>query len=126
MSDSGRATLNLLSTPHQELRSPTGEAFSLSAILSDAVGFKDIFVHHDIIPPGRRSSGKHAHSHREEMIVVLKGQIVTHIGSKAFTLNAGDYMGFSPGEVHFAANEGETPAEVLVIASNPVEDRVSY
>jgi hypothetical protein len=35
---------------HRELRSArSGETFSLSALLSDLVGFKGVFVHHEII-----------------------------------------------------------------------------
>jgi len=64
---------------HVKLQSKkTGEGFPLSAILSDPLGFKDIFVHHEIIPAGRRSSSPHAHSRREEMIYVLSGTVFAH------------------------------------------------
>ena len=112
---------------HRELISPrTGELFSLSAVLTDALGFKDVFVHHEILPPGRRSSSKHSHSHREEMILVIKGQVTAHLNSGCQLLNPGDYLGFLPGEPHVVVNETMTSSELLVIASNPSQDKVTY
>jgi uncharacterized cupin superfamily protein len=112
---------------HKELISTrTGEVFSLSAVLTETLGFKDIFVHHEIIPPGRRSSGKHFHSHREEMVLVIKGQVTAHTNAGYQLLNQGDYIGFLPGEPHVVVNEGSNATEVLVIASNPAQDQVTY
>lgn len=114
---------------HVELQSKTtGERFSLSAILSDAFGFKDLFVHHEIIPAGHRSSSPHAHSLREEMIYVLSGSVTAHCGSEAHTLDTGDFFGFKPGttEAHFVENHSNEEARLLVIASNPEGDEVVY
>jgi uncharacterized cupin superfamily protein len=115
-------------TPHQELRSLSGEAFSLSAVLSEAVGFKDLFVHHEILPPGRRASGPHAHTHREEMIFVLEGFPVAHLGAKRLELKPGDYVGIAPGGegLHFIENPSDGEVRLLVVASNPAGDQVRY
>ena len=112
---------------HHELQSSrTGEKYSLSAVLTQVLGFKDVFVHHDMIPPGRRASGAHAHSEREEMVVVLEGAVTATLGGESHFLEAGDFIGFPPGgeNTHFIRNEGTETARILVIASNPSSDAV--
>jgi uncharacterized cupin superfamily protein len=114
---------------HQELCSQrTGEKFSLSAVLTDELGLKDMFVHHEIIPPGRRASGTHFHSHREEMVFVIEGTVKAWCNGSEVILESGDFVGFPPGEnnAHHLANDADTPARVLVIASNPAGDQVGY
>lgn len=121
--------LNLRSARHQELRSArTGEEYSLSAVLTDELGLKDMFVHHEIIPPGRRSSGAHFHSRREEMVLVLEGQVKAWCNGTELVLASGDYVGFPPGSAnaHCLINESDAPARVLVICSNPPDDHVEY
>ncbi|HSO00282.1 MAG TPA: cupin domain-containing protein [Candidatus Nanopelagicales bacterium] len=114
---------------HAELQSArTGEKFSLSAVLTDELGLKDLFIHHDIIPPGRRTSGTHFHTHREEMVFVLEGRVTAWCDGAEVTLEPGDFVAFPPGErgAHHLKNESDAPARVLVIASNPSEDQVEY
>src|SRR4051812_21227998 len=89
---------NVRSLTHQELRSGrTGEAYSLSAVLTEDLGFKDIFVHHEIIPPGRRASGTHFHSRREELVFVLEGRVTAWCDGQELALEPGDFLGFPPG-----------------------------
>jgi uncharacterized cupin superfamily protein len=121
--------IHLSQLNHLELQSQkTGEKFSLSANLNEAFGFKDLFIHHEIIPPGRRASSPHAHSHREEMVVVLEGNPIAHLGSEHFQLKPGDFIGFRPGKEnsHFVENPTSEEVKLLVIASSPVEDQVIY
>jgi uncharacterized cupin superfamily protein len=119
---------NVAQIEHRELQSKSAEKFSLSAVLSDLAGFKDLFIHHEILPPGRRSSSPHAHSHREEMIFVLEGEPTAHSGDQAFKMKPGDFLALPPGQDHFHFIENETQHEVrlLVVASNPKDDRVIY
>lgn len=114
---------------HSELYSPrTGEKYSMSAVLTDLIGLKGVFVHHDIIPPGRSASGAHSHSHREEMLFVLEGTVIAHLRGESYQLGAGDFMGFPPGaeNAHFVRNDSDAPARILVIASNPPGDEEIY
>lgn len=113
---------------HRELKSRSGEAFSLSAVLSDFLGFKDLFVHHEILPPGRCASSPHSHSHQEEMIVVLEGKPTVHLGSDQAQLEPGDFIGFKPGSdlQHFLENNTREEARVLVISPHSSDDRVQY
>lgn len=50
------------------------EEYSKSAVLSTLIGFKRLFVHHEILLPDRRASAPHRHTHREEMAIVLSGE----------------------------------------------------
>ena len=121
--------INISKLEHHELQSSrTGEKYSLSADLSTPLGLKNMFVHHEIIPPGRRSSAPHAHSHREEMIVVLEGVVTAHTQSQEKVLVVGDSIAFHPGQenIHFVRNHGDSPARVLIIATSQPQDEVSY
>lgn len=112
---------------HKEMKSlKTGEIFSRSAVLTDLLGFKNIFVHHEILTPGKRASSPHSHSHQEEMIFVLKGNPTAHQGSKSYELAPGDFMGFAPShdEFHFVENKSNADAEFLVICSKEQADQV--
>src|SRR5690349_7650400 len=121
--------LNLQSVPHRELRSSTaGESYSLSAVLSGELGLKDLFVHHEIIPPGRRASGTHFHTRREEVAMVLDGEVVAHCDGVDFALRSGDVVAFPPGlsGAHSLRNEAPISARVLSVASNPAGDEVRH
>lgn len=120
---------NLNSLSHVELQScKSGKKFSHSAVLTELLGFKHIFVHHEILPPGRRASEAHRHSQQEEMVLVLKGSIVANFDTRKVTLSQGDFIGFSPDshEMHFIENTTNLDAEFLVIASKPERDDVIY
>jgi uncharacterized cupin superfamily protein len=110
------------------MSSKTGERFSQSAVLSQWAEFQDVFIHHEIIQPGRRSSSPHCHSQKEEMILVLEGHPTAHLGSQAFQLKPGDFMGFKPSteKLHFLENGTDFIARVLVISSVPPKDIVHY
>ena len=121
--------LNVSDLSHRELQSSkTGEKYSLSVILNDLIGFKDVFIHHEIILPGRRSSGSHSHTHREEMVYVLEGSPTARLKGQDYPMKPGDFIGFQPGpeNFHFLKNETTSPAHVLIIASNPPQDQVIY
>ncbi len=122
---SGRVRLQ--DADHTELRSRrTSAPYSLSAVESAAWGLRDLFVHHDIVPPGRAMSAPHRHTASEELVVVLEGQVVAIRGDERTVLEAGDALGFPPSDPrpHVVVNESAEPARVLVVASTRPDDRV--
>ena len=122
-------TGKITEVPHEELLSAkSGESFSRSAVLTDLLRFKDIFVHHEILAPGKRASSPHRHSHQEEMIFVLQGNPTAHIGEKSIALSVGDFIGFTPSanDLHFVENTTLSEARFLVITPKSENDRVSY
>jgi uncharacterized cupin superfamily protein len=120
---------NISNINHQELiSSRTGEKYSLSAVLTQLIDFKHLFIHHEILSPGRRSSSPHCHSHQEEMIFVLTGHPTAHLGEQIFQLKPGDFLGFKPStsEYHFIKNCTDSEASVLVIACAFLEDTIRF
>lgn len=121
--------INLNSLSHQNLvSSKTGEKYSKSAVLTDFFGFRDVFVHHEILMPDRRSSAPHYHTLREEMVIILDGSPVCHFGDKQIQMKSGDVIGFkpNPSEPHYFENVTEEVVYLLVICSNPQDDRTVY
>jgi uncharacterized cupin superfamily protein len=119
--------LNMGVLPHKELHSArTGERHALSAVLTDILGFRALFVHHEIVPPGRRASSAHFHTRREEMAVVLEGEVTAVRGGERVVLGQGDFVGFLPGieNAHYLVNESTGRSAILVIASNPGGNRM--
>jgi uncharacterized cupin superfamily protein/RimJ/RimL family protein N-acetyltransferase len=112
---------------HHEL-STKYEKLSQSAVLTDALDFRDLFVHHEIIPPGRRSSSPHSHSHIEEMFLVLEGQPTLVYGNHRFQAKPGDYIGFAPNDrnLHYVINETDTDVKILGICSEHPLDQTHY
>jgi uncharacterized cupin superfamily protein len=90
------------------------------------MGLSSLSIHHEMIEPGRKSSGMHAHSEREEAIIVLEGQLKATLDGTAYPLGPGDFIAFKPGEFHFIENAGELSARVLLVASTPPGDQVIY
>ncbi len=118
---------NITELPHPELISRrTGERFSSSAILTDLLGFQRLFVHHEILAPGRRASSPHSHSLQEEMIFVLSGSPTAHWGNQSYLLKPGDFLGFPPSskDLHAIENTTSGDVEFLVISSVNLQDQV--
>lgn len=106
----------------------SGERFSLSAVLSERLGVRGLFIHHDILAPGHRASGTHFHTRREEVVYVLQGTLRARIGEREVDLQAGELLAFPPGEenAHHLYNVGNSDAEFLVFATNEADDTVVF
>jgi uncharacterized cupin superfamily protein len=121
--------LSINEIEHRELVSmKTGKTFSKSAILTDFFEFKDLFVHHEILEPGKQASAPHRHTSCEEMIVVLEGCPTLYLGDLVRQLKPGDFVGFNPvsQELHFIENTTDEEVRFLVICSNPKSDQTIY
>ncbi len=116
---------NLQEVEYFELGSEK-EKFSLSAVLSDSIDFKKIFVHYDILSPGKRSSLPHTHSKTEEMMVVLGGNPTVVLEDERTELKPGDFIGFQPGEKHVVENQSREEVKLLFICSKDKDDQITY
>ncbi len=98
-------------------RLSTGELLGTLANISEAVGIKNLSIHHEILPPGRRSSPPHRHSVKEEFVYVLSGNPSLWLDGEIFRLFPGNAVGFPAGEMvyHAIANLSATDARLLVI-----------
>lgn len=115
---------NISDLEHQQLSSSSGEIFSKSAILSELFSYRKIFIHHEILSPGKRASSPHRHTAQEEMIFVLEGFPTAHLGNQAEQLKPGDMIGFKPGskELHYIENTTDRDVRFLVICSKETDE----
>ncbi len=84
------------------------------------------FVH--VLQPGTRSSIKHWHSHEDELVYVLEGEITLLEGTTEATLRPGDAATFKAGDPvgHSLWNRSSSPTRVLVVGTRAQSDVVTY
>jgi uncharacterized cupin superfamily protein len=106
----------------------SGEEFSRSAILSAETGAKDLFIHHEILLPGKRCSSPHFHSKTDEFVYVLKGRPTAVEGLKVVELSIGSCLCFpaNSGLPHFLENRTHEDVELLVVCKQLDESDVVY
>lgn len=73
------------------------ERFSIGAPLGRGLRLNRLGIHHERLPPGRRTSYPHAESDEEEFIYVLEGYPEVWINGYLWKLEPGDSVGFSRG-----------------------------
>ena len=62
--------------------------------IGDALGLTRIGINHTILPPGRESSMRHWHTHEDEFVFVLEGEVVLRTEQGEQLLKAGMCAGF--------------------------------
>ncbi|MDR6179024.1 putative cupin superfamily protein [Pseudomonas sp. SORGH_AS 211] len=107
-----------------QLQAPDGpgypdsdERFSLGAAFGRHFGFARLGIHHEWLPPGRRTSRPHAEATEDEFIYVIAGHPTAWIDGHAHRLKPGDGVGFKAGDgvAHTFINETDEPVELLVV-----------
>jgi uncharacterized cupin superfamily protein len=105
------------------------ELLSIGSPLGRAFGFKKLGIHHELLPPGRRTSWPHAESAEEEFIFVLEGTPDVWIDGHLHRLKVGDSVGFPSGTgiAHSVLNNTRETVRLLVVGerSKP-ENQVNY
>jgi uncharacterized cupin superfamily protein len=97
--------------------------------LGDSAGLTQFGVNHLTLSPGVWSSQRHWHSHEDEFIWVLSGEVVLVTDAGETTLKAGDCAAFPAGapDGHQMINRGDVDAVVLEVGSRaPGQDRAVY
>ena len=96
--------------------------------LGDAAGLTQFGVNLLHLPPGAWSSQRHWHSHEDEFVYVLAGELTLVMDEGEQPLGPGDCAGFPAGVAngHCLQNRGSEPAEVLVIGTRHDEDHGAY
>src|SRR5207253_1261241 len=105
------------------------ELMSIGAPLGEQLGLTRLGIHHERLPPGRRTSFPHAESAEEEFVYVLEGTPDAWIDGRLFRLKAGDAVAFpSPtGIAHTFLNNTEEEVRLLVVGEKPKpENRIHY
>jgi len=96
--------------------------------LGDALGLRNFGVNLVALPPGSWSSQRHWHSHEDEFIYVLSGELtlVTEAGEQR--LRPGQAAGFPAGvaDGHHLINNGPETATYLEVGDRRREDAAAY
>jgi uncharacterized cupin superfamily protein len=96
--------------------------------LGDAGGLSDFGVNLTTLPPGTWSSQRHWHSHEEEFVWVLEGELTLVEESARTLLRAGDCAAFPKGVAngHHLINESDQDAVYLEIGTRSRDDVTMY
>jgi uncharacterized cupin superfamily protein len=96
--------------------------------LGDALGLSRIGVNLVNIAPGKESSMRHWHTHEDEFVYVLEGELVLRTDAGEQLLVAGCCAGFPAGssDGHQLVNRGTQPASYLVVSNRDPQDSAHY
>ena len=107
------------------------ELLSIGSAFARKMGLTRLGIHHEFIPPGRRTSWPHAESDIEEFIYVIDGNPDVWIDGVLHRLNPGDGVAFPAGTgiSHTFLNNTESDVRLLVVGeASPIrpENRLYY
>ncbi|HXY98088.1 MAG TPA: cupin domain-containing protein [Steroidobacteraceae bacterium] len=96
--------------------------------LGDVFGLTRIGINHTTLPPGKESALRHWHTHEDEFVYVLEGELVLRTEGGEQRLAAGTCAGFPAGiaDGHQLINRGDRPAVYLEISNRDPEDGAHY
>ena len=92
--------------------------------LGDAGGLHDFGVNLMHLPPGKWSSQRHWHSHEDEFVYVLEGELILIEDGGESALRAGDRAAFpkAAGNGHHMVNRSSATAVYLEVGSRQPDD----
>jgi uncharacterized cupin superfamily protein len=96
--------------------------------LGDLFGLTNYGVNLVELSPGSWSSQRHWHSHEDELVYVLSGELTLVSDAGRQRLVAGMVAGFPAGDTngHHLLNDGDSVATYLEIGNRVAEDEVFY
>lgn len=96
--------------------------------LGEAAHLKNFGVNLVKLLPGSASSVRHWHSHQDEFIYLLEGELTLVTNEVEQRLKPGDAAGFAAGEAngHHLINRSDSVAVYLEIGDRTPEDQVNY
>src|SRR6202008_3041514 len=96
--------------------------------LGDALGLTRIGINRTTLPPGKESSMRHWHTHEDEFVFVLEGEVVLRTEAGEQLLTAGMCAGFPAGHAdgHQLINRSARPAVYLEVSNRDPGDGAHY
>jgi uncharacterized cupin superfamily protein len=96
--------------------------------LGEALGLTRVGVNLATLAPGRESSMRHWHTHEDEFVYVLEGEVMLRTERGEQPLAAGMCAGFPAGsrDGHQLVNRGARTAVYLVVSNRDPEDLAHY
>lgn len=95
--------------------------------LGDAGGLTDFGLNLMQLPPGGWSSQRHWHSHEDEFVYVLSGELILIEDAGETILKAGDCAAFpkNTGNGHHMINRSTAPATYLEVGTRSPDDVIT-
>ena len=96
--------------------------------LGDALGLTKIGVNLKTLLPGKESSMRHWHTHEDELIYILEGEVMLRTDAGEQLLRAGMCAGFAAGDAdgHQLINRSGEPAVYLEISNRARQADTAY
>jgi uncharacterized cupin superfamily protein len=96
--------------------------------LGDALGLTRFGVNLTTLPPGKESSMRHWHTHEEEFVYIVSGEVVLRTDAGEQLLKAGQCAGFPLGtpDGHQLVNRSSQPAVYLEVGTRDEVDATYY
>lgn len=96
--------------------------------LGDALGLTHFGVNLVTLQPGSWSAQRHWHSHEDEFVYILEGEVTLITDAGEQVLSAGMTAGFPAGvaDGHHLVNQGSAPATYLEIGDRSDADAGAY
>ncbi len=97
-------------------------------VLGDALGLGNFGVNLVTLPPGAASAQRHWHSHEDEFVYLVEGELTLITEDGEQVLCPGQIAGFPAGKAdgHHLVNKGAAPATYLEIGDRNAEDVCTY
>jgi len=105
------------------------ELMCIGAPFGRHFGLERLGIHHERLPPGRRTSYPHAESAEEEFVYVIEGAPDVWLDGRLHRLKPGDGVGFPAGTgiTHSFLNNTQADVHLLVVGERPKPDnRIFY
>lgn len=105
------------------------ELLSIGSPFARHFGLTRLGIHHELVPPGRRTSFPHAESAEQEFVYVIEGYPDVWLDGVLHPLVPGDAVGFpaGTGQAHCFLNNSDRDVRLLVVGepAKP-ENRILY
>jgi uncharacterized cupin superfamily protein len=105
------------------------EVMSIGAPFGEHFGLTRLGIHHERLPPGRRTSFPHAESAEQEFVYVIEGEPDVWLDGHLHRLRPGEAVGFPAGTAiaHSFLNNTDAEVRLLVVGERPkAENRIFY
>ncbi|HVN01378.1 MAG TPA: cupin domain-containing protein [Caulobacteraceae bacterium] len=115
--------------PDEARYSGSDELLAVGAAFGEHFGLTRLGIHHERLPPGRRTSYPHAESAEEEFVFVIEGTPDAWLDGHLHRLTPGDAVGFPAGTglCHTFINNTDAEVRLLIVGEKPkVENRIFY
>ena len=115
--------------PDNHRYSGEDELLAIGAPFGEHFGLTRLGIHHERLPPGRRTSFPHAESAEQEFVYVIEGEPDVWLDGRLYRLGPGDAVGFPAGTgiAHTFLNNTDAEVRLLVVGERPKpENRIVY